>query len=152
MTEIFEERKVRYADILEQLLAAPKFPFDDKLVASVPERHGLYVITTYDGSGQHKYLYAGTTGCRRNKRPAGLRARIDDHFSSSGSSSSDLPDLVAKRQLGISEGASKTRNGKQAVAWIRGNCQIQWLVVEDSGERCWAEHYVLSILRPIWCT
>ena len=148
MKTMLEKRKTQCAEILDNLVAAQPFPFDDHLKSHLPEKHGLYAITRKDASGGVEYLYAG----RSHSGATGLRRRIwEDHFNDrGGASGSDLPDLVAKRQLGIPDGASKRRNCEKAAAYIRENCQVQWLEVKDSDLRRWAEHYVLSILQPIW--
>jgi hypothetical protein len=148
MKEILEKRRAQCAQILDNLVAAQPFPFDDHLTSRVPEKHGLYAITRRDASGAVEYLYAG----RSKTGATGLRRRIcNDHFNDGGGASgSDLPDLVAKRQLGILDGASKRHNCEKAAAYIREHYQVQWVEVEDSDLRCWAEHYVLSILRPTW--
>lgn len=85
-----------------------------------------------------------------------MRRRIwDDHFWGGGKGAeSDFVDKVIKRQymqLGIPQGSTTNRQYKDiAQKWIRENYFVQWTVEQDSDLRCWAEHYILSILRPIW--
>ena len=35
--------------------------------------------------------------------------------------------------------------------WIRENCSVQFVVVEDNQLRRWAEYFMLAILRPLYC-
>src|ERR1700730_17686109 len=80
MNEILEKRRIQCAAILEALLAAPEFPFDDKLKPSLPEKDGLYVIARKDVSGRYEYLHAGRSTGKRTTGLPGLRGRIwDDH-------------------------------------------------------------------------
>ena len=48
------------------------------------------------------------------------------------------------------EAVDQASNRDAAKAWIRENCVAQWVVVEDEALRIWSEHYILSVLRPIW--
>ena len=67
---------------------------------------------------------------------------------------SDLIDKVVKKEhkdLGIQAGSTTNRQTRRiAQTWIGNNCIVQWLIVDDPQLRCWAEHYMLSILRPVW--
>ena len=153
MNEILEQHRIQCAAILEGLLTARVFPLDDKLKPSLPEKDGLYVITRKDTSGGYEYLKAGCSTGKRKTGLSGLRGRIcDDHLY--GGASSDLPDLVLKNEymrLGIPQGSTiKGQNRAKALTWISNNCFIQWVIEEDADLRCWAERYILSILRPIW--
>jgi hypothetical protein len=152
MDKIIEQRRTQCEAILEGLLSAPAFPFDDHLKSCLPEQHGLYAIARKDGVDQGEYLHAG-----RSKTAAmGLRDRIwNQHFWGGGKGAeSDLVDKVVKRQfkdLGIEMGSTTNRRTRLiAQTWIGNNCVVQWLIVDDPQLRCWAEHYILSILRPIW--
>ncbi len=152
MNGILEQHRTECATILEKLLAAPVHPFDDNLKSRLPVEHGLYVIARKDESGQYEYLHAGRT----KTGAMGLRRRIwDDHFWGGGKGAeSDFVDKVIKklyRQLGIPQGSTTNRQYRDsAQKWIRENCFVQWTAEQDSDLRCWAEHYILSILRPIW--
>lgn len=154
MKEILEQRKTQCAKLLADLLDAAALPFDEKLVPTVQEEHGLYLIARRDDLGQCEYLHAGVTGCTKRKRATGLRGRMDDHFNGGGKGAGS--DLVQKvidylhAELGIAPGPVNPKTRNIAQAWISKNCIVQWLVVGDDELRCWAEHYMLSILRPIW--
>ena len=137
--EIFELRTTQCAEILDRLLAAPAFAFDDSLRLRLPIKPGLYVIARKDVP-KGEYLHAGQSP----KAKEGLRSRVwSQHFTGGGDSAGS--DLVQKV---IDKGQADGRAASQA--WIRANCLVQWLVEEDKDLRCWAEHYMLSVLRPIW--
>jgi hypothetical protein len=148
----FEQHRIECDGILKELLAAPAFPFDDELPSRLPTQHGLYTIKGKTGSGPHEFLHAG----RSKTVPDGLRDRIwSQHFCGGGKGAgSDLVDKVVKKQfqqLGIPQDSITNRKTRPvAQSWMRENCQVQWLVLEDAESRCWAEHYVLAVLRPIW--
>ena len=36
----------------------------------------------------------------------------------------------------------------EAKQWIRSNCEVRYVVVEDTQDLWWIEHFMLSILRP----
>jgi len=81
MKAILEQHPTQCAEILDDLLAAEPFPFDDHLKSRLPEKHGVYAITRKDASGEVEYLYAG----RSHSGATGLRRRIvDDHFNDRG--------------------------------------------------------------------
>ena len=154
MNETLEQHRTDCAGILEKLLDAPAHPFDDRLEALLPIEHGLYVITRKNASGRVEYLHAG----RSHRAPAGLRDRIwNQHFWGGGKGAgSDLVQKVIDNlyaELGILRSPANRETRARAQAWIRENCLVQWLVVEHvehNDLRCWAEHYVLSILQPTW--
>lgn len=137
--EIFEHRRDQYAEILERLLAAPAFAFDDSLRSRLPVKKGLYLIARKDGP-KGEYLHGGQSP----KAKEGLRSRVwRQHFSQGGDRArSDLVQKVIDKRYADDKATAK--------AWIRANCLVQWVVEEDEDLRCWAEHYVLSLLRPIW--
>jgi hypothetical protein len=76
------------------------------------------------------------------KRKHGLCGRLwNDHFQH-GNAGSDLVQQVMNKH-------SLSRD--DARVWIAQKCVVQWLVEEDTELLCWAEHYMLSILRPNRC-
>jgi hypothetical protein len=149
---ILEQHRIECAAIFERLLAASEFPFDGKLSSCLPKQHGLYAIKRQQASNQDEYLHAG----RSIRAATGLRSRIwDQHFWGGGrGAEGDLVDKVVKKQyahLGIPQGSTTNQQYRRiAQDWISQNCVVQWLVLEDADVRCWAEHYMLAVLRPIW--
>jgi hypothetical protein len=133
--ERYEENLV----IVERLLAAMKHRFDETLRSSIPISPGLYAISKVNAL-PGDYLHAGRTG--HGKR--GLRGRVwDQHFGGGGRGAES--DLVQKVQdFGFAQGRERAK------AWIQLNCMVQWVVVEDEDTRKWAEHFLLSVLQPLW--
>lgn len=120
--------------LLNQLLSTPKLPSDDSLRSSLPERPGIYAIHV-KGAKPGEILRAGRT----KSAAAGLRQRIyQNHLM--GDQAGNL-----RAQL-VSEGQCVDLD--QAKKWIRVNCLVQVLVVEDNQLRQWSEHFILSVLRP----
>jgi hypothetical protein len=137
LLESFEPHRKQHAEILQKLLAASAFKFDAALEAQLPLKPGLYVIATTGECG-HEYLHAGASP----KRKEGLRGRIwNDHFQYGNTGSDLVQQVMDKHKLSRDD----------ARVWIARNCLVQWLVEEETDVLCWAEHYMLSLLRPIWC-
>ena len=122
---------------LGELLKARALPFDDAL-RGAPTRHGVYVISEKHAS-PGKYLYAGRTknGAR------GLQGRMKQHYRGGGPDArSDLVEMVQASKKAVSRSAAQQ--------WISENCYVQWAVVDAPHERSWREHFIISVLRPIW--
>ena len=138
LSVILASRAKECAAILAELLVQPKHAFDGSLRQQIPQQKGLYVITTRDL--QPICLHAGQSP----RAKEGLRSRVwSQHFTGGGQGAAG--DLVQKV---IDRG--KAINKAEAQSWIRSNCLVQWIVVEDDDLRCWTEHYMLSLLRPEW--
>lgn len=127
-------------DILRKLITAPYYAFNEQLKKTIPLEHGVYAISKC-GVKNGEYLHVGIS-----KRGAnGLKGRVwEQHFKIGGSSG----DLIEK----VKRNADSQRNISisKAREWIIAHCQVQWVVLNDPELRRWAEHYVLSALRPIW--
>ncbi len=39
----------------------------------------------------------------------------------------------------------------RAKTWMRDNCVVQYAVIQNDEARRWAEYFVLSVLRPMYC-
>ena len=116
--------------ILDQLLSAPKLPFDDSLRSRLPERSGLYAISIKDAQPS-EFLRAGRT--------KGLRQRVyQNHLM--GDQKGNL-----RNQLVQDGECSDLDNAKE---WIREKCVVQVFIVGDENVRRSAEHFVLGPLRP----
>ncbi|MBV8811983.1 MAG: hypothetical protein JO033_25225, partial [Acidobacteriaceae bacterium] len=100
MDFILEQNRAQCAAILEALLAAPAFSFDEKLPSRLPVQHGLDVIARNGGSGQCEYLarWSFQDGILGTTQPD-----LDQHFWGGGrGAESDLVDKVVKNiPLGI---------------------------------------------------
>lgn len=132
-----EQREKQCGAVLENLLAAPALALEKALEKKLPNAQGLYAIAR-NGAPDGEYLHAGKT------RSAGLRARIwTQHCNGGGKGAgSDLLQKVIDR--------GHATNRQQARIWIEQNCTVQWIILEDNTLRGWAEHYVVSVLQPIW--
>ena len=127
-----EQRK-----LVDQLLSAPKFPFDDSLRSQLPDKPGLYAISVKNAP-TGEFLRAGRT----KGAAGGLRQRIyQNHLM--GNQHGNL-----RAQL-VQEG--RCSDIEEANRWIRENCRVQFLVIEDDQRRQWAEYFMLSLLRPNYC-
>ncbi len=119
---------------VRELLSAPRLPFDESLRSRLPERHGIYSIYSRNAA-PGEILRAGRT----KTAAGGLRQRIySNHLM--GNQPGNL-----RAQL-VRDGACK--NLEEAKLWLQGHCTVQFVVIEDAKARCWAEHFMLSILRP----
>lgn len=123
-------------ETVERLLAAEAIPFGDGLRASLPERPGLYAITEKTAA-PGDVLRAG-----RAKAAGGLRQRIYmNHFM--GNQQGNLRAQLVRG--GICGSLDDTK------PWIRANCSVRFLVIEDLTLLSWAEYFMLATLRPRYC-
>jgi hypothetical protein len=139
MNEILGDRGAELEKFLRDLVQARAVRFDSRLPALLPKTHGLYAISMI-GAPDGEYLHAGKT----KKGRSGLLGRVWQQHYQIGGSPGDLLEKVRARGHGGS--------AEEAREYIRHNCQVQWLVVENEDQRDWAEHYVLAMLKPIWCS
>lgn len=131
-----DERDKELRRYFDALLAAPLLPFDDELHSRLPDRSGIYVIYGRDGSAFWP-LHAGRTGA------GGLRQRIyQNHLM--GEQAGNLRAKLVREGQCADLAAAKT--------WIRRNCLVRFLVVEDQTLLPWVEHYMLALLRPKYCS
>ena len=137
VNEILGDRRVQQEKLLHDLIQAKVVRFDSGLPALLPTTHGLYAISMI-GAPDGEYLHAGKTKRGRS----GLLGRVWEQHYQIGGSPGDLVEKVRARGHGAS--------AAEAREYIRQNCQVQWLVVENDVQRNWAEHYILAMLRPIW--
>jgi len=113
-----------------ELLAQPKLPFDRSLRSTLPAEPGLYAISRQEG-----YLRAGRTD------EGGLRQRVyQNHFM--GNQAGNLRQQLVRARL--------CDDLEQAKQWIRQNCSVQVLVVQNDETRKWTEHLLRSALRPMF--
>jgi len=132
-----QQRVHERQQILEQLLASPKIPFNDEVRSRLPSEHGLYAIY-HKNAADGEVLRAGRT----KTAGGGLRQRVyQNHLM--GNQKGNL-----RSQL-IADGTCM--DFLQAKAWIQQNCLLQFVVVGDDRLRAWAEYFMLSILRPKHC-
>jgi hypothetical protein len=123
----------------------PGYKFDNTLRSLLPLKHGIYSIADRAGEREGEYLHAGQS----RTASKGLYSRVwDQHYCSGDANrpSSDFVQKVMKRQQ---------LARPEAKLWISNNCIVRWVVLDGDAEsnlRCWAEHYMLSILRPKWGT
>ena len=120
--------------LVKRLLLGRKLAFDSSLRQGLPEQPGLYAIYRMDArSGEA--LRAGRT----KTAVGGLRQRVyQNHIM--GSQPGNL-----RAQL-VKDGTCS--DSDEAKAWMKQNCVVQFVIVEDDELRRWGEHFMLSILRP----
>ena len=116
---------------LDQLLASPFFRFDDKLHSSIPEKPGIYRIFL-KSSGET--IRAGSTV----KSDSLLQRIYQNHLM--GNQQGNIRAQLIKSGLCDDLSDAKT--------YLKENCMVQWLVIENPNDRKWAEHFMLSVLRP----
>ena len=126
---------VQLDEIVRRLISKETVAFDPSNREGVPIAHGLYAIYTTKGV----CLHAGRT------QSANLQHRLfTQHYAGGGAAAgSDLVQKIQSRKVAA--------NKASAQAWIRTNCVFKWVEVPNPVMRHWAEHRLLSFLRPIWC-
>jgi len=132
-----DQRLAHLTAILEELLSGAVLDFDDQLHRLLPEKHGIYAIFV-KASKPGEVLRAGRT----KTAAGGLRQRIyRNHFM--GDQRGNL-----RSQL-VQQGMCKTM--EETKDWIRANCAVRYVVIEDDALRRWAEYNMLAVLQPEYC-
>jgi hypothetical protein len=120
-------------EVIESLLLRNPLDFE-QTKKDAPTSPGLYAIFCI---GTEKCLHAG--------KSKNLRHRLlVQHYSGGGIGAGS--DIVQKIQ---SNGLAEDRASAQK--WIQSNCLFRWIEEPDHETRHWAEHRLLSYLRPVWC-
>ncbi|HVS89839.1 MAG TPA: hypothetical protein VHF01_16665 [Candidatus Acidoferrum sp.] len=132
-----DERLTQLEAIVRQLLSSAALAFDERLHGLLPEQHGIYVI--YEKNGKPgEVLRAGKTKTAAD----GLRQRVyRNHFM--GNQAGNLRSQLV--QQGVCKSMEETK------PWIRANCVVQYIVIENDETRRWAEYMMLALLRPKYC-
>jgi hypothetical protein len=134
--DTFQQRVEELKGVLNSLLAATPYGFDESLRSNVPGEPRLYMIFTRS-NGLEEVLRAG-----RASGEGGLRQRVyQNHLM--GDQSGNLRKQLVRAQI--------CPDLTEAKAWIRANCSVRFLVMEDENTLRWGEHFVLSVLRPRFC-
>jgi hypothetical protein len=115
------------------LMTSNPIPFEPRYSRKVPHSPGLYAIFRKDTG---ECLHAGQAKDLWNRL-------FVQHYKGGGKGAGS--DLIQKVQT---HGCARDRASSQD--WIRVHCLIQWLEEPDREIRHWAEHRLLSRLRPIW--
>lgn len=137
MIEWINVRLEEQRKLVDQLLSAPKLPFDDSWRSKLPDKHGLYAISVKNAPAG-EFLRAGRT----ISAAGGLRQRIyQNHLM--GDQPGNLRAQLVKDKC--------CSDNQQAKTWIRTNCLVQFVIIEDEQVRQWAEYFMLSLLRPQYC-
>ena len=120
-------------EVVARINRARKRPFEGLTPSMLPDRPGIYVITTTSGD----ILRAGRTVKQT------LRDRIYRNHLMGNQQGNLRSQLVA---------AALCADMPQAKRWIRQHCLVQWLEkthLDGLGvDIRWAEHFLLAVLRP----
>ena len=129
MTERIEDGR----RTVERLLAGPSLQFDETLRSQLPEEPGIYAISM-KGASPGDFLRAG-----RARGRGGLRQRIyQNHLM--GSQAGNLRSQLVRHSV--------CSDLEEAKRWMREHCVVQLLPVKSESAIIWAEHFMLSVLRP----
>ncbi|MGA3262792.1 MAG: hypothetical protein ABSC47_01965 [Terracidiphilus sp.] len=120
--------------IVERLLDQTPTPYSSAKPSSFPETKGVYVIT----SAQGEVLRAGKTG----KGNATFRERLYRNHLMGNQEGNLRAQLV---------GSGECSDMEQAKSWIRENCSVRYLEIDDSSTRANLEHFMLAVLQPKFC-
>ncbi len=118
---------------VEALLAEPAWVFDGRMRSRLPDEPGIYAISL-KGSSEGDFLRAGRASGR-----GGLRQRVyQNHLM--GDQGGNLRTQLVRYSV-----CADLNEAKQ---WIREHCVVQVLEVRSKNTMVWAEHFMLSVLRP----
>ena len=122
-----------YKSLIDNLLDSKKISFDDNLSARLLKEPGVYIIWEID-SDKEIAIYVGKT--------KNIKRRIkDDHYRG------DRVASTLKRKL-INN--TEYKDEKDVMRYLSNKCYIQFLILEDANLRSRFEHFVISVLSPLW--
>jgi excinuclease UvrABC nuclease subunit len=129
-----------YLDELAALLESPRKRFSSLAEKDVPETAGLYIIYSEEA---FEVFYAGKANKRKKPsawgQPDGLRFRImKNHLAYQGN---DNFVKYVMEEFGLAS-RSDARN------FIRKECSVHWLEVDDEQRLFVLEHLAIAALRP----
>jgi hypothetical protein len=134
LSDLVEKRIVTLTSIIHRLLDQPPVCYRDATPSSFPETRGVYVIKSHNG----EVLRAGKTG----QGSATLRQRLYSNHLMGNQNGNLRAQLV---------GSGQCRDMEHAKNWIRENCLVSFLELDDSSERANVEHFMLAVLKPRFC-
>lgn len=129
-----ENNRQKVAPFVTKLVETRAIDCDDLIRNTnvVPASGGLYVFSVKKRASVKKYLYAGKSD--------NLRARIGNQHLVANDRSIMLRMVMQEEKL----------EKQGAMLWIRNNCRLQWVLVEDTELRAFAEDYTIAVLQPMW--
>ena len=117
--------------LLDELLAAHPFPFNEKLSQELPRSAGVYRIYE-DLNNIPKTIYVGQS--------KDLRRRIyRNHFHGPNQNSAFRRKLLSTVDCG---------NDDLIQEYLASKCFVHYLEIEDKRERNLSEHFAIAVLRP----
>ena len=139
-TDALLQRLRPLLDQIAQLLSAPRRPFKSLRERDVPESGGLYAIYT---EAPLEIIYLGKANRRLKPsargQPDGLCFRImKNHLAYQGN---DNFIHYLMEYLGFTARS-------EARAYVRANCSVQWLELDDPGHLTLLEHLAIATTQP----
>ncbi len=131
LAEKVKEHMSTLEGIVERLLSQTPIPYSKATPSSFPEARGVYAITTL----QDEVIRAGKTG----QGNATLRDRLYRNHLMGNQSGNLRAQLVA---------SGRCTDLESAKDWIRKNCLVRYLEIDDRALRANAEHFILAVLQP----
>lgn len=123
-----------YKGWLQASLASQPLLFEDpRLRSKLPSEGGVYRIFE-KGADWRSSVYVGKSG--------NLQNRIYRSHLMGNQSVSPL-----KRKL-IQDG--RCTDEKAVKRYLRDNCMIQFVLINDEAERMWFEHFAIAVLKPLY--
>lgn len=126
-----DETIAHYRDLVETLLQAESYRFDDELIENLDSRPGVYRVYE-NGSQGSESLFVG--------KSMNLQRRIVmDHFKGRSTRSE------IRRKLLDREGIPEER---LVTEYLQERCQVQCITLSDPRERAMLEHFAVAVLQP----
>lgn len=119
--------------LIQELIAAPQMNFNADMRRYLPTTGGIYRICNSSANPQQE-LYIGIAGNLRRRLYA-------NHFRGQAENSTLTRKLIRNHPF---------ENAIEVHAFLAQNCAAQYLEIEDKRLRCFAEHYAIAILQPLY--
>ena len=117
---------------VERLLSKEPVAIDGSLRSHLPEQLGIYAFSMI---GQPLDVVRAGRAAGAN----GLRQRVYQNHLMGNQTGNLRAQLV---------GAGRCGTLDEAKDWIRGNCEVRFVVTNKDTDIRWIEHFMLAVLRP----
>jgi len=129
--QINHRRVFELSKWLDGLARKRKTSFKSLKYSAIPKNGGVYVISEFGGP-KEAVLYIGQT--------KNLRERVYRNHWQGNLQASNFKKLLVRHK--------KARDKGDAKEYLKKNCSVRWVVVEDKKERLAREHYATAVLNP----
>ena len=128
------QSRFKYVDYVEALVSSEPYRFDENLENILPAEPGIYRIFE-NGADWTSSILVGRTKTATDE----LRYRIYQN-QYTGNQKGNIKAQMVKN--------GRFKDQDEVKTYLEKNCRVQFIIIEDTTDMKWAEHFILSILQP----